>query len=44
MNEILLTSDLVFKYVFGHRESTDNLRSLLSAVQTDSGYPAGTNL
>jgi predicted transposase/invertase (TIGR01784 family) len=34
------TADVVFKYVFGHRESTDILRSLLSAVQTDAGFPA----
>ncbi|MDA3949062.1 MAG: Rpn family recombination-promoting nuclease/putative transposase [Spirochaeta sp.] len=48
-----LTSDLVFKYVFGTRHvpdrreeradtehSTRYLRSLLSAIQEDAGYPA----
>ena len=34
-----LTSDFVFKYVFG-ATSTEILRSLLSAVQEDAGYPA----
>jgi predicted transposase/invertase (TIGR01784 family) len=37
---IPFTADIVFKYVFGHRESTGILRSLLSAVQTDAGFPA----
>ncbi len=35
-----LTSDLVFKYVFGGQQSTRYLRSLLSAIQEDAGYPA----
>ncbi|WP_143559155.1 Rpn family recombination-promoting nuclease/putative transposase [Alkalispirochaeta americana] len=35
-----LTSDFVFKYVFGAEHSTECLRSLLSAVQEDAGYPA----
>ena len=35
-----LTSDFVFKYVFGSRHSTKILRSFLSAVQEDAGYPA----
>ena len=35
-----LTSDFVFKYVFGAAQSTEILRSLLSAVQEDAGYPA----
>jgi predicted transposase/invertase (TIGR01784 family) len=35
-----LTSDFVFKYVFGAKNSTGILRSLLSAVQEDAGYPA----
>jgi predicted transposase/invertase (TIGR01784 family) len=35
-----LTSDLVFKYVFGGEHSTRYLRSLLSAIQEDAGYPA----
>jgi predicted transposase/invertase (TIGR01784 family) len=35
-----LTSDLVFKYVFGSEHSTPYLRSLLSAIQEDAGYPA----
>ncbi len=33
-----LTSDVVFKYVFGGEQSTMILRSLLSAVQEDAGY------
>jgi predicted transposase/invertase (TIGR01784 family) len=37
---IPLTSDLVFKYVFGSEHSTRYLRSLLSAIQEDAGYPA----
>ncbi len=37
---IPLTSDFVFKYVFGAKQSTTCLRSLLSAVQEDAGYPA----
>ena len=37
---IPLTSDLVFKYVFGAKQSSECLRSLLSAVQEDAGYPA----
>lgn len=36
---IPLTSDLVFKYVFGGEHSTHCLRSLLSAIQEDAGYP-----
>lgn len=35
-----LTSDLVFKFVFGGEHSTRYLRSLLSAIQEDAGYPA----
>ncbi|MFO8088280.1 MAG: Rpn family recombination-promoting nuclease/putative transposase [Desulfatiglandaceae bacterium] len=35
-----LTSDLVFKYVFGGEHSSRYLRSLLSAIQEDAGYPA----
>ncbi|WP_181015499.1 Rpn family recombination-promoting nuclease/putative transposase [Alkalispirochaeta sphaeroplastigenens] len=35
-----LTSDFVFKYVFGSEHSTEILKSLLSAVQEDAGYPA----
>ncbi len=34
-----LTSDLVFKYVFGAEQSVEILRSLLSAVQEDAGCP-----
>lgn len=34
-----LTADIAFKYVFGHEESTGILRSLLSAIQTDAGFP-----
>ncbi|MFP4153432.1 MAG: Rpn family recombination-promoting nuclease/putative transposase [Alkalispirochaeta sp.] len=37
---IRLTSDYVFKYVFGSETSTGILRSFLSAVQTDAGLPA----
>jgi predicted transposase/invertase (TIGR01784 family) len=37
---IPLTADIVFKYVFGSEGSTTILRSLLSAVQTDAGFPA----
>lgn len=37
---IPLTSDIVFKYIFGSPGSTKILRSLLSAVQTDAGFPA----
>jgi len=37
---IPLTSDLVFKYVFGAKQSSECLRSLLAAVQEDAGYPA----
>jgi predicted transposase/invertase (TIGR01784 family) len=33
-------SDFVFKYVFGAAQSTEILRSLLSAVQEDAGFPA----
>jgi hypothetical protein len=36
-----LTSDLVFKYVFGSEHSTRYLRSLLSAIQEDAGIPCG---
>ncbi|SIQ34911.1 conserved hypothetical protein (putative transposase or invertase) [Alkalispirochaeta americana] len=35
-----LTSDFVFKYVFGADQSTECLRSLLSAIQEDAGCPA----
>ena len=35
---VTLTSDVVFKYVFGSEQSTTILRSLLSAVQEDAGY------
>ncbi len=34
---IRLTSDFVFKYVFGSETSTNILRSFLTAVQTDAG-------
>ncbi|MFP4152324.1 MAG: Rpn family recombination-promoting nuclease/putative transposase [Alkalispirochaeta sp.] len=37
---IRLTSDFVFKYVFGSETSTSILRSFLTAVQTDAGLPA----
>jgi len=37
---IRLTSDFVFKYVFGSETSTNILRSFLTAVQTDAGLPA----
>lgn len=37
---IPLTADIVFKYVFGNTGSETILRSLLSAVQTDAGFPA----
>jgi len=37
---IRLTSDFVFKYVFGSETSTTILRSFLNAVQTDAGLPA----
>ncbi|MDA3949218.1 MAG: Rpn family recombination-promoting nuclease/putative transposase, partial [Spirochaeta sp.] len=37
---IRLTSDYVFKYVFGSETSTNILRSFLTAVQTDAGLPA----
>jgi len=35
-----LTSDVVFKYVFGNTGSENILRAFLSAVQTDAGFPA----
>ena len=38
--KIPLTSDFVFKYVFGSKDSMEILRSLLSAVQQDAGFPA----
>lgn len=38
--DISLTSDLLFKFVFGAQQSTHCLRSLLSAVQEDAGFPA----
>lgn len=41
---IPLTSDIVFKYVFGSSESTAILRAFLSAVQSDSGFPPITEL
>jgi len=37
---IRLSSDIVFKYVFGSETSTNILRSFLTAVQTDAGLPA----
>jgi predicted transposase/invertase (TIGR01784 family) len=37
---VRLTSDFVFKYVFGSETSTNILRSFLTAVQTDAGLPA----
>jgi predicted transposase/invertase (TIGR01784 family) len=37
---VRLTSDFVFKYVFGSETSTSILRSFLTAVQTDAGLPA----
>lgn len=37
---VRLTSDFVFKFVFGSHTSTGILRSFLSAVQTDAGLPA----
>ncbi|MEX2445145.1 MAG: hypothetical protein WD492_16195 [Alkalispirochaeta sp.] len=37
---IPLTSDFVFKYVFGAEQSTEILRSLPSAAQEDAGHPA----
>ncbi|TVR66617.1 MAG: Rpn family recombination-promoting nuclease/putative transposase [Spirochaetaceae bacterium] len=39
-----LTSDLVFKYVFGGEHSAGYLRSLFSAVREDVGYPAVTSV
>lgn len=35
-----LTSDVVFKYIFGNAGSENILRAFLSAVQTDAGFPA----
>ena len=37
--EIPLTADIVFKYVMGSEESTEQLCAFLSAVQQDAGYP-----
>mgnify|MGYP006432229749 CR=1 FL=1 len=37
---VRLTSDYVFKYVFGGETSTGILRAFLTAVQTDAGLPA----
>jgi predicted transposase/invertase (TIGR01784 family) len=39
-SRIPLTSDFVFKYVFGAEHSTEILRSLLSTVQVNAGFPA----
>ena len=41
---IRLTSDFVFKYVFGSETSTNILRSFLTAVHTDAGLPAVAEL
>jgi predicted transposase/invertase (TIGR01784 family) len=41
---IPLTSDFVFKYVFGSEGSTTILRSLLSAVLEDAGYSPVTSV
>jgi len=41
---ISLTVDNVFRYVFGSERSTSVLRAFLSAVQTNAGYPAVTEV
>jgi len=41
---VLRTMDIVFKHVFGAEGSTAVLCSLLSAIQTDAGYPAITSV
>lgn len=41
---VSLTSDVVFKYIFGNAGSENVLRAFLSAVQTDAALRMTDNL